>query len=69
MQSFLLKVEIPDDLRQKDVIEDLKLGLRLKIGGGDPECPYLQRLERVKLRRYFPRRAKAYVRRPILKRD
>ena len=47
--EFLIKVIAPEDLRQKDILEDLRSGLHYHVGSGDPTDPYLIALRRVKL--------------------
>lgn len=50
--EFLVKIQAPDTLRQRDIIEDLRDGLHYRIGGGDTDCEYLQELKKVRIMKY-----------------
>lgn len=47
--EFLLKIKCSDALRMRDVIKDIQAGLHLIVGGGDPDCEYLEKLSQVKI--------------------
>ena len=51
--EFLVKIRCSDALRQKDVIKDLRDGLHLIVGSGEPDDLYLQRLSEVKVLKYI----------------
>jgi hypothetical protein len=50
--EFLVKIRCSDALRQKDVIQDLRDGLHLIVGSGEPYDEYLQKLSEVKVLKY-----------------
>ena len=49
--EFYIKVIIPSSLKnwKKQVVQDLRDGLHMQIGGGYPYCPYLTELEKVRI--------------------
>lgn len=49
--EFLVKITAPEELRQSDIINDLKTGLHKIVDGGEPDCScsYLKLLSDVKI--------------------
>lgn len=56
MGEFLIKVKHSDQLSTRDIINDIRKGLKLIVNSGDPECEYLHLLGQVKVVHNYKRK-------------
>ena len=57
--EFLIKIKCSDSILQKDVLQELKDGIKQIVGGGNPDCEYLQKLSQIKIVKFIkPRKLK-----------